>query len=71
MNVSKCEYNHNLIKIRCLFVLFTFCYNMAFIYDNLYSNQKVLFIVAAFYNSTTRAFQTDMHNKLHKLNTTQ
>jgi hypothetical protein len=38
------------------------------------SNQKVLFKVGTFYNNQhklSRAFQTDMHNKLHKLNTAQ
>ena len=38
------------------------------------SNQKVLFKVVTFYNNQhklSRAFQTDMHNKLHKLNTAQ
>jgi hypothetical protein len=38
------------------------------------SNQKVLFKVGTFYNNQhklSRAFQTDMHNKLHKLNTEQ
>ena len=38
------------------------------------SNQKVLFQVGTFYNNQhklSRAFQTDMHNKLHKLNTAQ
>jgi hypothetical protein len=37
-------------------------------------NQKVLFKVGTFYNNQhklSRAFQTDMHNKLHKLNTAQ
>jgi hypothetical protein len=34
------------------------------------SKSKVVFKVSTFYNST-RAFQTDMHNKLHKLNTAQ
>ena len=35
------------------------------------SNQKVLFKVGTFCNNQhklSRAFQTDMHNKLHKLN---
>ena len=38
------------------------------------SNQKVLFKVGTFYNNQhklSRAFQTDMHNKLHKLNKVQ
>ena len=38
------------------------------------SNQKVLFKVGTFCNNQhklSRAFQTDMHNKLHKLNTAQ
>jgi hypothetical protein len=38
------------------------------------SNQKVLFKVGTLYNNQhklSRAFQTDMHNKLHKLNTAQ
>ena len=37
-------------------------------------NQKVLFKVGTFYNNQhklSRAFQNDMHNKLHKLNTAQ
>jgi hypothetical protein len=37
-------------------------------------NQKVLFKVGTFYNNQhklSRAFQTDMHNRLHKLNTAQ
>ena len=38
------------------------------------SNQKVLFKVGTFYNNQhklSRAFQTDMHSKLHKFNTAQ
>jgi hypothetical protein len=37
-------------------------------------NQKVLFKVGTFYSNQhklSRAFQTDMHNKLHKLNKAQ
>ena len=37
-------------------------------------NQNVLFKVGTFYNNQhklSRALQTDMHNKLHKLNTAQ
>jgi hypothetical protein len=42
--------------------------------SNQISNQKVLFKVGTFYNNQhklSRAFQNDMHNKLHKLNTAQ
>jgi hypothetical protein len=49
-----------------------FVYNFPFIGPN--QNQKVLFKVGTFYNNQhklSRAFQTDMHNKLHKLNTAQ
>ena len=38
------------------------------------SNQKVLFKVGTFYNNQhklSRAFQTDMHSKLHKFNAAQ
>jgi hypothetical protein len=38
------------------------------------SNQKVLFRVGTFCSNQhklSRAFQTDMHNKLHKLDTAQ
>ena len=44
------------------------------IHNQIKSNQKVLFKVGTFYNNQhklSRAFQTDMHNKLHKLNTAQ
>jgi hypothetical protein len=42
--------------------------------SNQNQNQKVLFKVGTFCNNQhklSRAFQTDMHNKLHKLNTAQ
>jgi hypothetical protein len=47
--------------------------NILYVLTNIVkSNQKVLFKVGTFYNNQhelSRAFQTDMHNKLHKLNT--
>ena len=49
-------------------------YSVTSVKDVQNQNQKVLFKVGTFYNNQhklSRAFQTDMHNKLHKLNTAQ